>query len=72
MMMMQIGKVPMTMPERLVGVRVRMRLGAVPGNVVSMLVMRIMHMRVGMCQRLVAVVMFMVLVQVQPYTGGHQ
>jgi hypothetical protein len=46
-MMMQIGKVPMTMPDRPVGVRVRMRLCAVPGNVVRMLVMRVMHMRVG-------------------------
>jgi hypothetical protein len=71
-MVMQIGKVPMTMFDRLVGVRVRMRLCAVPDKVVRMLVVRVMHMRVGMSQRLMAVFMFMMLVQVQPHPGGHQ
>jgi hypothetical protein len=71
-MVMLIGKVPMTMPDRLVGVRVRMRLCAVPGKLVRMLVMRVMHMRVGMGQGFMAVFMFVTLDQVQPHAGAHQ
>jgi hypothetical protein len=71
-MVMQIGKMPMTVPDRPVDVRVGMRLRAVPGKVVHMLVMRVMHMRVGMGQRLMAVFMFMMLAQVQPHPGDHQ
>jgi len=71
-LVMQVGNVPVTMPERLVHVRMRMRLGAVPRKVMRMLVMFVMHMRVGMRERLMTVFMFMVLREVQPHPGGHQ
>jgi ABC-type Co2+ transport system permease subunit len=67
-----VGIVPMTVPERRVIMRMRVRLSAVPGHVMLMLVMRVMHMRVGVRQGFMAVFMLVTLAQMQPDTGGHQ
>ena len=69
---MQIGIVPMTVPDRRVGVRVRMRLGAVPGDVMLMLVMCVMHVSVRVCQGFMAMFVFVTLAQMQPDPGGHE
>ena len=69
---MQIGIVPMTVPDRLVIMLMRMRLGAVPGDVMLMLVMFVMHMSVRVCQGFMAMFVFVTLAQMQPDPGGHQ
>jgi hypothetical protein len=69
---MQIGKVPMAVPDRPMGMLMRVWLGAVPGAVMLVLMMRVMHMRVDMAQRFMSMFMFVTLDQVQPDTRGHQ
>ena len=61
---MQVGVVAVPMPQRCVHMRMRMRLAAIPGKVVPVLVMRVVQMRVCMCQRLVAVLVIVLLEQV--------
>jgi hypothetical protein len=49
-----------------------MRLGAIPGDIVLVLVMLVVHMRMLMRLGFMAVVVFVTLAQVQPHSGGHQ
>ena len=62
----------MPVPHRPMDMRVRVRLGAIPREIMLMLVMRVMHMSVLVRQSFMAVFMLVALGQVQPDAGGHQ
>jgi len=69
---MRIGIMRMPVPHRPMDMRVRVRLGAIPREIMLMLVMRVMHMSVLVRQSFMAVFMLVALGQVQPDAGGHQ
>jgi hypothetical protein len=69
---MRIGIMRMPVPHRPMDMRVRVRLGAIPREIMLMLVMRVMHMSVLVRQGFMAVFMLVALGQVQPDAGGHQ
>ncbi len=68
----QVGIVGMAVGQRGMLVCMHMRLAAVPGEVVGMLVVDIMPVRMGMVHRRMLVVVGMVLTQVQPPAQAHQ
>ena len=61
MAVVQVRIVPVAMPQRRVYMRMRMGFAAVPGEVVLMLVVRVMYVRVRMCQRPMTVFMLVAL-----------
>ncbi|MHB8447290.1 MAG: hypothetical protein ACYC9P_05135 [Rudaea sp.] len=65
-LVVDVGKVGVGVHQRLVGVRMRMRLAAVPFEVVRVLVMRVVHMGMRVCDRLMHVQVLVTLGQVQP------
>lgn len=67
-----IREVPMAMTNFIVAMGMRMRLHAIPFDIVAVLVVFIVPMFVSMAQRGVLVFMDVALRQVQPDTGGHQ
>ena len=72
MLVMDIWIVRVTVRQRLMGVRMRMRLAATPFEIVRMLVMGIMHVLVRVRDRFMSVRVLMALGQVQPHAGAHQ
>ena len=72
MAMMDVRVMRMRMPERLVAVRMHMRLGAVPLKIMLVPVMRIMAVSVRMRHGFMRVLMFVRFGQVQPDAGAHQ
>jgi len=72
MPMMNVRIVWMTVAERLVLVLVRVRLGAVPSEVMAVAMMLVMRMDVVVRQGLVPVQMLVVLEEMQHHPGGHQ
>ena len=72
MAMMDVRVMRMRMPERLVAVRMHMRLGAVPLKIMLVPVMRIMAVGVRMRHGFMRVLMFVRFGQVQPDAGAHQ
>ena len=62
----------MTVPLRDVPVRMRMRLGSVPLEIVAVLMVVIMRMFVQMLQRLMRVFVIVMLCKMQPDACGHQ
>ena len=71
MAMMQIGKVRVRMRERCMMMGMGVRLAAVPGKIVRVLVMRVVHMSVVMIERLVHVRVFVPFAHVQPDARRH-
>ena len=69
---MNVGIVGMPMGQRLVLVRMHMRLRAVPCESVLVLVMLVMPVSVHVGQRNVGVLVIVSLPHVQPYAHGHQ
>jgi len=70
--MMQVRVVRVSVGDRGMPVRVRVRLGAVPRKVVVVPVMLVVHVPVRMLQRFVRVRVLVPLGQVQPHAGAHQ
>lgn len=64
--MMDVGEVGMAVDQRFVLVRMGMGLGAIPVEVVAMLVMFVVTVAVGMLHRLMRVFVAVPLGQVQP------
>lgn len=62
----QVGVVRMRMDQARVAVRMHVRFAPVPGEIVLMPVMRVVHMLVRVLHFLVRVRMFMMFGQVQP------
>ena len=71
-LMMKIRIVRMSMPDRQVGVLVRVSLADRPREVVLVLVMLVVHMCVSMCQRLVFVLMAVLFGHVEHNADQHQ
>jgi len=72
MLMVDVRIMWLTVRDRFVGVRVRMRLVAIPFEIVRMLVMRIVHMAMRVGYRVMGVQVLVVLGQVEPYARAHQ
>ena len=70
-LMVDVGKVRVAVPQPLVAVLVCVGLGAVPFCPVLVLMMRIVRVCMTVNQRLVNVLMLMVLGQMQPNTARH-
>lgn len=70
-LMVDIRKVRMPVPQRLMPVFVSMRFTAVPGRSVLVLMMRIVRVCMTMDQRLVNMLVFVSLSQMQPNTNCH-
>lgn len=71
MLVVDIRIMRVTVRDRFVGMRVRMRLLAIPLEIVRVLVMRVVHMAMGVGHRFVGVQVLVVLGQVQPYARAH-
>ena len=69
---MHVREVRMAVREGLMPMRVGVRLDAIPGEVMCVAVVFVMHMPVGMCQGLMRVRVFVPLGQVQPDAHPHQ
>ena len=72
MLVVDIRIVRMAMGQRGVGVLVRVRFAPVPVEIVYVLVMFVVHVAVGMRDRLVRMQMLVAFGQVQPHAGSHQ
>jgi len=68
----QIRKVRMPMHQFAMTVRVQMRLLAVPGEIVFVLMVHVMDMGVSVLDRLVRVFVIVALGQMQPHAGRHE
>ena len=68
--MMKIGIVRVRVPQRLVAVPMRMRLG--DGSVVRMPVMLVVGMKMFMLQRLVLMLVIVAFREMQPQAEGHE
>lgn len=67
-----VWKMRMTVCQWLVGMHVAVRLGAVPGKVMRVLVVAVVQVRVAVHLRHVGVQVAVALAQVQRHTGCHQ
>ena len=72
MPVMHIGEMRMAVRDGRMPVRMRMWLHAVPREVVCMAMVFVMHMPMGVIQRLMRVQVFVPLGQVQPDAHAHQ
>ena len=72
MLMMKIRIVRMSMPDRRMGVLMRVSLADRPWEVVLVLVMLVVHMCVSMCQRLVFVLVAVLFSHVEHDADQHQ
>jgi len=72
MLVMNVGVMRVAVRDGFVGVRMRMRFGAIPREIVGVLVMDVVHVAVGMGDGLVLVHVFVALAQVQPHADAHQ
>ena len=70
--MMQVRIVRMTVDEPSVSMSVCMRLFAVPGQVVLVLMMRVVRVNMVMLARLMRMLMFVPLAHVQPNAKCHE
>lgn len=70
--MMRVRIMRMRMRQRFVPVRMIVRLLAVPGEVMCVLVMFVVHVCVRMEQRIMDVLVRMVFCEVQPDAEGHE
>ena len=70
--MMHVGIVRVSMDQWRMNVRVRVRLVSIPGKVVGMPMVFIMHVGVRVFQLLVCMQMPMMFSEVQPDACGHQ
>ena len=70
--MVDVRIVRVDVRQRHVTVGMRMRLAAVPREVVGVLVMIVVHMAVRVQQLFVRMLVFVTFGQVQPNAGGHQ
>ena len=70
--MMNVREVGVLVRHHSVRMPMRVRLGALPFKVVRMLVMAVMRMAMGVCQRLVQVLVIMLFSQVQPDAQSHE
>jgi len=71
MRVMHVRHVRVLMSQRLVLVRMRMRLAGRVRSFMGVLVMDVMHMRMRMNESLVKMLMLVMFGQVQPYADGH-
>lgn len=72
MLMVDIRIMRMRVGHRLVSMRVGMRLRAIPGEIMRVPVMCIMHMPVRMQHGFMGMQMVMLLGQMQPDAGAHE
>ena len=72
MAVVDVGIMRMAVRESRMRVFVRMRLNAVPGRIVRMLVMFIMHVMVRVLRRFVGMCVLVTLGEVQPDTSRHE
>ena len=72
MRVMHVRHVRVLMSQRLVLVRMRMRLAGRVRSFMGVLVMDVMHMRMRMNESLVEMLMLVMFGQVQPYAECHQ
>lgn len=72
MAMVDVRVMRVLVDQRFVPVGVGMRLLAIPGKVMLVLVVLVMTMRVRVFHRFVRVLMLVPLAQMQPYAEGHQ
>lgn len=72
MAVMNIGEVRVDMRDRGVPVKMAVRLGAIPFEIVLMLVVRVVHMAMGMFHGLVRMRVLMAFGEVQPNASPHQ
>lgn len=70
--MMNVGVMRMTVPQRGMPVRMGVRLGSVPLEIVAVHVVIIMRMLVRVFQWLMRVVVIMMLCEMQPDARSHQ
>ena len=70
--MVQVRIVRMTVAQRLVCVRMGMRLGSIPREIVIVLMMLVMTMTMVVCHRFVHVFVLMTFADVQPHTEHHE
>ena len=70
--MMHVGNMGMAMTHPFVAMQVRVRLARRVTRFVFVLVMNIVHMRMGMLHRFVGVGVFMNFSQMQPHAQSHQ
>jgi hypothetical protein len=70
--MVDVGEVLMGVSNRLVLMFVAMRLFPVPGEVVAMLMVLVVHMTVGVARSEVDMIMPVLFGQMQPDPGPHQ
>ena len=70
--MVQIGKVRMGVCEPRVPVRMDMWLATIPGGLMGVLVMRVMHVLVFVLDRFVRMLVLVVFGQAQPDAQRHQ
>ena len=69
---MNIGKVRMRVHDRVVFVRMAVRLLAIPWEIVSVMVMLVVTMPMRVLERFVFVCVLVTLAQVQPDADSHQ
>ena len=67
---MQIREVRVPVPQRRMRVRMDVRLAAVPGEVVHVLMVLVVHVRVRMADWCMRMQMTVPLGKMQPYAGG--
>ena len=72
MLMMHVGKMSVLVHEAFVPVRVRVWLGAIPLEIVCVLVVNVMPVRVTVDRCIVRVLMFVMFAQMQPDTHRHE
>lgn len=72
MAVVDIGKVRVTVREWLMYVRMGVRLIAIPGEIMGVLMMFVVTMAMVVGQRFVQVLMHMAFADMKPYTQGHQ
>ena len=70
--MVNIGEVCVQVRQRLVLVRMRVRLAAIPEEIVCMLMVVVVRVAVRVLEGFVRVFVLMMLGQVQPHASGHQ
>ena len=71
MAMMNIRIMRVAMGQRVVSVKMRVRLGAVPGEIVPVLMMGVVYMRMGVRQGFVDMKVCVPLGDMQPQTERH-
>lgn len=72
MLVVHVRKVGVPMGDDRMPVRVQVWFAAVPGKVMFMLVMVVVHMPMRVVQRLMGVLVLVALPDMQPDTDGHQ